>query len=380
MTSSYPCTQAAPSALAFGSIARQCVALFTLGGAPLLHATDPFVSAITPCLEQLRAPADATNDIDATRYQIVLGQGWSAGLFAIADEHGGNLGTDLCGDLGTEALAFAEGRFAWPESLGERRAVELSMLTPTWLEMILREARAHNLHHNSSSSAERDRTNHKSSRSAERDRTKNKSIVQRVIITPLPDTEVTHLVRIKFAGAEAGMTVDLDINGKLLKRYAELPDEFPKATESEVANQPTVESIAAPTVDPRQALRLLLANTGAKSDAMVLRLTLSSFSAGLVYKNKVNGAIRQTEFNFIDGAASNITDQAFDFPATLKACAMSMQKVEKAVEQVSKQKRYQKAAKRLQHLLLECSDQKPTPHFSLIALEPFEYFDLPAER
>ena len=110
----------------------------------------------------------------------------------------------------------------------------------------------------------------------------------------------------------------------------------------------------------------------------MVRLTLSSFAAGLVYRD-ASSVIRQTEFNYIDAQADQVTDASFEFPSAFKTCTMTLTQVKNAVAKVALQKRYQAIAKRLQHLILECSEAKPKPHWSLVALEPFEYFDLPAE-
>lgn len=330
------------------------VALVTLCCMQSAVASDPFVEAITPCLESFQS-TPSPSDADAARYRIELGQGWTAGLFAIPAEDGGGLGSDLCGDLSDAAMRFADGRYTWPTSLGERRAVFLDMVTPIWLEMILRNARAA--------------------------QGGTDAGVHSVSITALPDGH-NHLVRVHFAAAEAeaerSLSVDLDAGGTVLARHPDVPDQFPRMAQTDMVASPRAEGMAAPTIDPPEALRMLWANTGAASDAQIVRLTLSSFAAGLVYRNGASAPIRQTQFNFVGGAASGMTDDAFEFPGAFKACAMTRSQVEKAVGNVVKQKRYQASAARLQHLLLECSDDKPKPHFSLVALEPFEYFDLPA--
>jgi hypothetical protein len=333
--------------------ARFFAALLLISWAPWMMATDPFVSAIKPCLEILTAPPEDA-DSDAARYQIVLGPGWTAGLFAVADADGGGLGTDSCGDLDEEAMTFTDGRFAWPESLGARRAVDLKMMTPKWLEQTLWAARA---------------ASHLDAPS-----------VQRVSVTALPDGH-SHLVRVQLASKDvASLTLDLNASGEVLERNMDVPDQFPKMTEAETTTAAPAKNMAPPTVDPQNALKLLLAGTKASSNAVVLRLTLSSFSAGLVYKNGASGKTQQTQFSFIDGAVQDVTDQEFDLPPAFEACAMTLEQAQNAVNGVTKQKRYQAIAGRLQHLLLECTQQKSAPHFSLFALEPFEYFDLPAQR
>ena len=98
-------------------------------------ARDAFVTELLPCLEQFQE-ASAEH-----RYQVVLDQGWTASLFSIAEKDGGGLGTDLCGELGNGGLEFG-GSYAWPESLGEPKAVNQKLITPAWLDLIIRNARA----------------------------------------------------------------------------------------------------------------------------------------------------------------------------------------------------------------------------------------------
>ena len=327
---------------------RAWMLIWMLGCATQALASDPFVSAISGCLEGINTPPPDSDRADRARYRIELHQGWTVGLFAVASKDGGGLGSDLCGELGEAAGTFAEGRYAWPTALGAQRAVNLALITPAWVTMIARKARAKNADATAS--------------------------VQSISITALSEG---HLVRVQLLATEATaerITIDLDTTGKVLVANSKVPDQFPRWLQAD-AIKPIAEISAPPTVDPRQALNLLLANSKAGSTAIVLRLTLSNFGAGLVYRN--GRSIRQTQFNFIDGAASGMLDEAYDFPATLKACAMTLGQVEKAVYVVAEEKRFQAVAARLQHLLLECSDAKPTPRFTLYALEPFEYFDLP---
>ena len=323
------------------------VALLTIA-APVALARDAFVTALLPCLELLQKP-----DSDA-RYQIVLDQGWTATLFRIAEKDGGGLGTDLCGELSGGGMEFA-GTYSWPESLGKAIAVSQNIVTPAWLDQVIRKARA---------------------------KIATGAPVQRVSITALAEPNA-HLVRVQFANAEADSnavaSVDLNSAGVVIARDSRVPDQFPRKAESDQASPVVAETIAAPSVDPRQALALLYAATQAQPDATVVRLTMSSFSAGLVYRNGAKGPIRQTEFNYIDAQADTVKDELFEFPAAFKTCAMTLPQVQNAVAKVALQKRYQAIAKRLQHLILECSEAKPKPHWSLVALEPFEYFDLPAE-
>jgi hypothetical protein len=314
-------------------------------------ASDPFVRRLVPCLEFFKGEA-----LDP-RYQVVLGQGWTVSLFEVAKEDGGNLGSDLCGDLDASDWD-TNGAYLWPERLGEMGegdAVNLNMITPLWLGLIIDGARAVE---------------------------KTRAPIQRITITGLPEPGAV-LVRVQFAAleaqAEAPASVDLNQQGEVLARETRVPDQLARAPIEVEARAQPAESVSAPTIDPQNALALLLGATKAEPSAQIIRLTLSSFSAGLVYRNGPNAPIRQTEFNFIDAQASGLSDAEFEFPSAFKACNMRLQQVKNALAKVILQKRYQSTATRLQHLLLECSDDKPKPHWSLVALEPFEYFDLPGQ-
>lgn len=322
--------------------------IFALSNSSNAAVRDPFVVALLPCLEQFQeAPTDS-------RYQIVLDQGWTATLFAIAEKDGGGLGTDLCGQLDGGGLEFG-GAYSWPENLGTPKAVTLSLVTPTWLDTVVRNARA------------------KSGSGAP---------VLRVSITALSQPD-SHLVRVQFANAEADnngiASVDLNADGVVIEHNARVPDQFPRKAEANRAPEAVAEAVAAPSVDPRQALTILLAATQAKPDAKIVRLVLSSFSASIDYRNGANGDIRQTQFNYIDSQASAATDELFEFPPALRECAMTLGQAKNAVAKVAMQKRFSAISKRLQHLILECSAASPKPRWSLTALEPFEYFYLPAE-
>lgn len=287
-----------------------------------LAARDVFITALLPCLEQFQ-------DVSVEpRFQIVLDQGWTAALFSIAEKDGGGLGTDLCGELGGGGLAFS-GSYVWPQSLGAPKAVTQKLVSPAWLDQAIQNARKKNA---------------------------NRNPVQRISVTALPERDA-HLVRVQFVGAEADarLSVDLNAAGAVIARDARVPERFPLKAESDAAPAAPAESIAAPSVDPRQALALLLGATQAKADATVLRLTLSSFSAGLVYRDHASSPTRQTQFNYIDAQADTVTDALFDFPPAFKPCTMTLAQAHAADGKVALQKRYQAIAKRLQHLILECS-------------------------
>jgi hypothetical protein len=314
-------------------------------------ASDPFVKNLEPCLELL------TGEALEPRYQVVLGQGWTVSLFEVAKEHGGNLGSDMCGDLAASNWDN-DGPYLWPEDLGnmgEGNVVNLEMITPRWIELIIDRARAVD---------------------------KIQALIERITVTGLPEPGAA-LVRVRFATAEAQAempaSVDLNQQGEVLTREKRVPDQLERAPAKVEVPAPQAEAIAAPTIDPQNALAMLIGATKAEPDAQIIRVTLSSFSAGLVYRNGANAPIRQTEFNYVDAQASALSDAEFEFPSTFKACDIRLQQVKNAVAKVVLQKRYQSTAKRLQHLLLECSDDKPKPHWSLFAMEPFEYFDLPGQ-
>lgn len=313
---------------------------------PYAAARDAFVTALLPCLEQFQEKPTEL------RYQVLLDQGWTATLLSIAEKDGGGLGTDLCGELGDGGLEFG-GSYRWPESLGAPKAVTQSLVTPAWLDQVISNART------------------KSATGAP---------VQRISITALPEADA-HLARVQFvsAAAEAIASVDLNAAGSVIKRDRRVPDQFPRKAESDDRPAVAAETMAAPSVDPRQALALLISATQAKPDASVVRLTLSSFSAGMAYRVNASGAIRQTQFNYINGGAGTVTDEVFEFPAALKPCKITLAQAQATVAKVALQKRYQAIAKRVQHLIFECSADKPKPRWTLYALEPFEYFDLPAE-
>ncbi len=322
--------------------------IFALSTTSNAAERDAFVTALLPCLEQFqKAPTDS-------RYQIVLDQGWTATLFSIAEKDGGGLGTDLCGQLDGGAMEFA-GTFTWPESLGAAKPVNESLITPTWLDKVIGNARA------------------KSGSGAP---------VQRVSITGLSQPN-SHLVRVQFANAEADTkgiaSVDLNADGVVIKHDARVPDQFPRKAEANRAPEAVAEAVAAPSADPKQALALLIAATQAKPDAKIVRIVLSSFSAEIDYRNDANSDIRQTQFNYMDAQASTATDELFEFPSALKECAMTLEQAKNAVAKLAQQKRFSAISKRLQHLILECSEENPKPRWLLTALEPFEYFYLPAE-
>jgi hypothetical protein len=327
-----------------------CIALSALP-VPAL-AREMFVQALEPCMESLSTSStdDAPNQ---ARYHVVLGQSWMVSLFAVAEKDGGNLGSDMCGELGSGW--DLNGPYQWPASLGEpMQAVHLDMITPVWLDHIIQSARAAQ---------------------------KTQAPISRISITRLPEPNA-HLVRVKFAAAEAqaeaAESVDLNQNGDVIARDSRVPEQFARI-DSEPAKNMQAEAVLPATRAPLDALKLLLSATKAKSNAQILRLTLTNFDAGLVYRNPGESEIRQTRFDYIDGEPINLADASFEFPAAFQACAMSLQQVQTAVNKVAQQKRYQSSEARLQYLLLECSKDKPKPHWSLVAQEPFEYFDLPGQ-
>jgi hypothetical protein len=327
-----------------------CAALSALP-VPAL-ARDAFVKALLPCLESL-STSSTDDDPALARYHVVLGQSWLASLFAVAEKDGGNLGSDMCGEIGSGW--DLNGPYAWPSSLGEpMQKVDLEMITPVWLDHIIESARA---------------------------KQNTRAPISRISITRLPEPN-THLVRVAFAAAEAQAeapeSIDLNQHGEVIARDTRVPDQFARI-DAEPPQKVQAEAVLPATRAPLDALKLLLSATKAKPTAQILRLTLTNFDAGLVYRNPGASDTRQTRFDYIDGEPINLADASFEFPPAFKACAMSLQQIQTAVHKVVQQKRYQSSAARLQYLLLECSQDKPKPHWSLVAQEPFEYFDLPGQ-
>jgi hypothetical protein len=325
-----------------------CIALSAM--APAL-ARDKFVQALEPCLEQL-ATLSADTDADQARYHVVLGQSWMVSLFAVAEKDGGNLGSDMCGELGS--AWDLDGPYEWPSSLGtSKQALNLDMIKPDWLDQIIQRARAE---HNTGAP------------------------ISRISITRLPE-QAEHLVRVAFtpaeAEAEAPESIDLNQSGEVIARDPRVPDQFARIDAP--AKKVQAEAELPATRAPLDALKLLLSGTKAEPNAKILRLTLTNFDAGLVYRNPGASDTRQTRFDYIDGERINLVDASFEFPSAFKACAMSLPQIQTALKNVVQQKRYQSTEARLQYLLLECSQQNPKPHWSLVAQEPFEYFDLPGQ-
>jgi hypothetical protein len=327
-----------------------CVILTAVLGALPTHALarDPFITGLEGCLELLQS------DSAEPRYQIVLGPNWSVALFKISKDDGGNLGSDMCGDLSASEWDMG-GAYAWPASLGELKPVNQQMITRVWLDQIIDNARASS---------------------------KNRAPIKRISITMLPDGD-GHLTRVQFvsaeAKAEASDSVDLDEQANVVTHDPRLPDQFARVEIDASVPKMPAESVSAPSADPKTALSLLLSITQAQSDAKVIRVTLTNFDAGLVYRNQGDAQTRQARFDFTGGEAGNLADEPFEFPAAFKECAMTLTQVEAAIGKIILQKRYQAIAARLQYLLLECSKENPKPHWFLTAMEPFEYFELPAQ-
>jgi hypothetical protein len=328
-----------------------CVALSILVTTSAL-ARDAFVQALEPCIESL-ANSSAGDEPGQNRYHVVLGQSWMVSLFAVAEKDGGNLGSDMCGEIGSGW--DLNGPYQWPTGLGElQQAVHLDMITAVWLDHIIRSARAV---HNTSAP------------------------ISRISITRLPEINM-HLVRVAFAAAEAQAeapdSIDMNQYGEVIARDTRVPDQFARI-DAEPPQKVQAEAVLPATRAPLDALKLLLSATKAKPTAQILRLTLTNFDAGLVYRNRGDSNIRQTRFDYIDGEPINLADASFEFPPAFEACAMGLKQVQTAVANVVQKKRYQDTKVRLQYLLLECSKEKPKPHWSLVAQEPFEYFDLPGQ-
>jgi hypothetical protein len=215
-------------------------------------ARHAFVQALEPCLESL-STSSAEDDPALARYHVVLGPSWMVSLFAVAEKDGGHLGSDICGEIGSGW--DLNGPYAWPSSLGEpMQKVDLEMITPVWLDHIVRSARA-----------EQHTT----------------APISRISITRLPEPN-THLVRVAFADAEAQVeapeSIDLNQNGEVIARDTRVPDQFARI-DSEPPQKVQAEAVLPATRAPLDALKLLLSATKATPEAQILRLTLTNFDA-----------------------------------------------------------------------------------------------------
>jgi len=317
-------------------------------------AREQFVRALEPCLDYVRKEASGQH------FQLVMDQGWLALLFPLESAQAG-LGSDLCGELGNGGLAFGGG-YAWPAELGpengpENSGIDRSMVNAAWLERAIIAART-------------------SARTS--------APVRRVTLTALPEPR-EYLVRVQFGSAEAeaeraeGASVDLNRKLRVVARDVRIPDELPRQVAG-AQSEASGETAAAPTVDPIAAYGLLLEKTeAAGSRAKVARVALANFGANLNYRNPGSNGMRQTAYDYIDAQATNLRDEVFEFPAAFKPCTMSLAEAQFAIEHVVTVARVRELAPRLQHLILECSAKNPKPHWSAIAMDPFEYFDLPAK-
>jgi hypothetical protein len=328
------------------SIAPLMAAMLAL--APMIAAADDgdFVEALTPCMKYVR------DDADGQTPQLVLDQGWLALMISRASDGGGGLIADLCGELGNGGLAFG-GAYQWPEALqhSERVSIDRSRIDQAWLKRVIATARSH---------------------------AKSKHSVNRITITALPDGD--SVVRVFFAIAESGAdsSVDLSMDAVVQRKNAQLPDQLSRQVETTHSKPPVAEAMAAPTIDPWSAFAQLLTHSQAnRAGAKVSRVVFSSFAANLEYRDAANIG-RVTRFDFLNGSAGNLKDELHTFPAAFKACALTLSEIKAALAHLRQETKHQDIAPRLQHLMLQCSADKPNPHWNLIAMEPFEYFDLPA--
>jgi hypothetical protein len=305
-----------------------------------------FVEALTPCLEYVRTEASGQHP------QLLLDQGWLALMFTIPAEDGGGMGTDLCGELGNGGLQFG-GAYLWPEALQHSEAINIKrgQITEAWLRRTIAAARAH---------------------------AKTRADISRVTLTALPDGASVTRVYFKLPEASSGATVDLSMDAVVQPKDVRIPDQLTRAAENSAAPVVMAEAMRAPTVDPWAAFAMLRTITKANhAQAKVSRAVFSSFAALLEYRD-ADQTGRATQFDVLDGSAANLKDDLHAFPAAFKACAMTLSEIEAALAHLRTQTRYQKIAPRLLHLMLQCTAEKPKPHWNLTAMEPFEYFDLPA--
>lgn len=311
-----------------------------------------FVAKLEPCIEFLEAKESSDT------YQIIFGQGWQVQVFEVAAKHGGGLGVDLCGDLDgapTDGFAMPEG-LGW-ESIPAGARLKEASFTGKWLRQALAQAESA-LPGNAGALA-----------------------IERVTISLLPGDAQFH-VRVSYAPtqaeqqaeASAAITVDLNTALEPVARDRRVPDELPPRTQTQA---PIVaEKTSAPSVDPEGAWRTLLRSNPEIAEATMARVIFSSFAADVNFL--VGKTMRNTTYNYIDGEELPVETNDFEFPAAFKKCALSAKQVESAISGIKAHPKYRELAPRLLHLILECRQEKGKAVWSLTAMEPFEYLDVPA--
>jgi hypothetical protein len=187
-----------------GAVVKLCVVLSTLWPA-LVSAREAFVEELQPCLQTLRAKPSDPADAPGGRYHVMLGQGWVVSLFAINRNPDGNLAADICGGPAGSGWDI-NSPYQWPSKLGKRDMdVDLEMITPEWLDQMIRSARAAR---------------------------NTKAPIFRISITPLPNIGEV-LVRVQFRKAQTrvntGDSVDLNQQVEVINRDARVPDQFARA-------------------------------------------------------------------------------------------------------------------------------------------------------
>jgi hypothetical protein len=310
------------------------------------HAQDAFVDELKPCL-------DYVQKAEGKHHQLVMGQGWTSLLFELEAKDGGGLGHDLCGELGNGGLEFAQ-TFAFPEVFDAKGpGIDHSLISAAWLDQVIRAAR---------------------------DFARHRLPVARVTLSRVKDGK--HVVRVYFSQAEADtdemLAVDLDEQARVIARFYNLPDQLEAKLESETPQASVAESDSAPTIDVLEALRRVTSASSADAaNAVVARVVYSNFAVNLDYRNGPS-PMRQTSINYIDNQYAEPSDGEFEFPAAFMPCKLTLSQVKAATAALAKLERYRSVAKRAQHAILECSKQNPKPHWQVIVMDPFEYFDVDA--
>ena len=339
------------------------ISLFLAGFISAAHAASDepskralaFVAKLEPCIELLEAKDSSDT------YQIIFGKGWQVQLFEIAAKDGGGLGSDMCGELDGVLM----GGYNMPEQLGWESIPAGARLNEfNFTRVWLRQALAH---------AEAALPNGQA----------GKVDIERVTVSLLPE-DSQFLVRVFFAATNAEMqaeappvvTVDLNSGLQVIKRDNRVPDTLVPRTQTE--RPPVLEQGSAPSVDPEAAWNSLLRSPEV-SDGTIVRVIFSNFSANVNYQLGAAKTMRNTSYDFIEGEQLNFKSEDFEFPAAFKKCALTRKQVESAIVGIKKNAKFKSLAPRLLHLILECRAERGKAIWSLTAMEPFEYLDVPAQ-
>lgn len=323
-------------------------------GAPSPRAQD-FVAKLERCIEFLEAKSSRDT------YQIIFGRGWQVQVFEVPARDGGGLGVDLCGEIDGAPTSG----FAMPEALGWSQIaagarLQESSFDRVWLRKALAKAEA-----------------------ALPKKAGNALAIDRVTVSLLPGDE-QFLVRVFFtdvqleqqAEAPAAITVDLNAALEPIARDRRVPDEL---APRKPTTAPTVlEKVSAPSVDPEAAWRTLRRSNPEIAEASMARVIFSNFAADVNFYLGSEKNMQQSTYNFIDGQEYPVETKRFEFPAAFKKCALTAKQVESAITGIKKHAKYRELAPRLLHLILECRAERGKALWSMTAMEPFEYLDVPA--